>query len=92
MWIKRKDFYDMFATKSWMQDLIEKGYPAPLIKELSDDGTKLWFSQNEDNFVAYLNNGRLARVEKATFAKPPEVSTTEITQTDPVVEDIMNDG
>ena len=89
---KRKDFYDMFATKSWMQDLIEKGYPAPLIKELSDDGSKLWFSQNEDNFVAHLHNGRLARVEKATFAKPPEVSTTEITQTDPVVEDIMNDG
>ena len=88
---KKKDFYDLFATKSWMQDLIEKGYPAPLVKQLSDDGTKLWFSQNEDNFVAHLHNGRLARVEKATFAKPPEVAKTEITQTDPVIEDIMND-
>jgi len=88
---KTQKFFDTFATKSWMQDLMEKGYPAPLIKELSDDGTKLWFSQNEDNFVAHLHNGRLARVEKATFAKPPEVTTTEITQTDPVVEDIMND-
>jgi len=88
---RTEKFFDTFATKSWMQDLMEKGYPAPLIKELSDDGTKLWFSQNEDNFVAHLHNGRLARVEKATFAKPPEVSTTEITQTDPVVEDIMND-
>jgi len=88
---KKKDFYDMFATKSWMQDLIQKGYPAPLIKELSEDGSKLWFSQNEDNFVAYLNNGRLARVEKATFARPPEATRTEITQTDPVLEDIMND-
>jgi hypothetical protein len=88
---KRKDFYDMFATKSWMQDLIEKGYPAPLVKQLSDDGSKLWFSQNEDNYVAFLHNGRLARVEKATFAKPPEVTKTEITKTDPVTEDIMND-
>ena len=88
---KRKYFYDMFATKSWMQDLMQKGYPSPLVKELSEDGSKLWFSQNGDNFVAYLHNGRLARVEKATFARPPEVKTTEIAQTDPVIEDIMND-
>ena len=88
---KKKDFYDLFATKSWMQDLIEKGYPSPLIKELSDDGSKLWFSQNEDHFVAFLHNGRLARVEKATFAKPPEVKTSEVKSTDPILEDIMQD-
>jgi len=88
---RRKDFYDMFATKSWMQDLIEKGYPAPLVKELSDDGSKLWFSQDNDDFVAFLHNGRLARVEKATFARPPEITRTEITQTNPVTEDVMND-
>jgi len=88
---RRKDFYDMFATKSWMQDLIEKGYPAPLVKELSDDGSKLWFSQDNDDFVAFLHNGRFARVEKATFARPPEITRTEITQTNPVTEDVMND-
>jgi len=88
---KKKDFYDLFATKSWMQDLIEKGYPSPLIKELSDDGSKLWFSQNEDHFVAFLHNGRLARVEKATFAKPPEVKTSEVKSTDPILKDIMQD-
>jgi len=84
---KRKDFYDLFATKSWMQDLIEKGYPSPLVKELSEDGTKLWFSQNSDDFVAHLHNGRLARVEKATFAKPAEVqtNTNDTTPSDPVV-------
>jgi hypothetical protein len=88
---KKKDFYDLFATKSWMQDLADQGYPAPLVKELSDDGSKLWFSQNDANFVAFLHNGRLARVEKATFAKPPEVVATEITKIDPVIEDILND-
>ena len=88
---KKKDFYDLFATKSWMQDLADQGYPAPLVKELSDDGSKLWFSQNDDNFVAFLHNGRLARVEKATFSRPPETTRTEITQTDLVTEDIMND-
>ena len=87
----KKDFYDLFATKSWMQDLIEKGYPAPLVKQLSDDGSKLWFSHDNDNFVAHLHNGRLARVEKATFTKPPEVATTKITEANPVLEDIMND-
>ena len=88
---QKNSFYNTFATKSWMQDLMEKGYPSPLVKELSDDGSKLWFSQNDDDFVAHLHNGRLSRVEKATFARPPEVKTTEIAQTDPVIEDIMND-
>jgi len=88
---KRKEFYDMFATKSWMQDLMEKGYPSPLVKELSEDGSKLWFSQDNNNFVAFLHSGRLARVEKATFAKPPEVKTNTVTPPDPITEDIMQD-
>jgi hypothetical protein len=91
---KRKDFYEMFATKSWMQDLMEKGYPSPLVKELSDDGTKLWFSQNDGNYVAFLDKGRLARVEKATFARPPEtVSARKGAPSNPVtdVEDILDD-
>ena len=88
---KTKEFYDMFATKSWMQDLMEKGYPSPLVKELSEDGSKLWFSQDNNNFVAFLHSGRLARVEKATFAKPPEVKTNTVTPPDPIIEDIMQD-
>ena len=91
---KRKDFYEMFATKSWMQDLMEKGYPSPLVKELSDDGTKLWFSQNDGNYAAFLDKGRLARVEKATFARPPETaSTRKEAPSNPVtdVEDILDD-
>ena len=88
---KTKEFYDMFATKSWMQDLMEKGYPSPLVKELSEDGSKLWFSQDDSNFVAFLHSGRLARVEKATFAKPPEVKTNTVTPTDPILEDVIQD-
>ena len=90
---KRKDFYDMFATKSWMQDLMEKGYSSPLVKELSDDGSKLWFSQNDDNYVAFLDKGRLARVEKATFARPPETVSTREASSNPVtdVEDMLDE-
>jgi len=88
---KTEEFYDLFATKSWMQDLMEKGYPSPLIKELSEDGSKLWFSQDDSNFVAFLHSGRLARVEKATFAKPPEVKTNTVTPTDPILEDVIQD-
>jgi hypothetical protein len=88
---RTQQFFDTFATKSWMQDLADQGYPAPLVKQLSDDGSKLWFSQNNDNFVAFLHNGRLARVEKATFAKPPEITSTTIEPSKPVVEDIMQD-
>jgi len=89
---RTQKFFDTFATKSWMQDLVDQGYPAPLIKELSDDGTKLWFSQNESQYVAFLDDGRLSRVEKATFARPPEPVKTEITSSSPVLEDILNDG
>jgi hypothetical protein len=58
---------------------------------MSDDGTKLWFSQNESQYVAFLDDGRLSRVEKATFAKPPEPTKTESISSNPVIEDIMND-
>jgi len=88
---RTEKFFDTFATKSWMQDLADKGYPAPLIKDMSDDGTKLWFSQNESQYVAFLDDGRLSRVEKATFAKPPEPTKTESISSNPVIEDIMND-
>ena len=89
---RTQKFFDTFATKSWMQDLADQGYPSPLIKELSTDGTKLWFSQNNDQFVAFLHEGRLARVEKATFAKPPESTRSdEVNPSNPVIEDIMND-
>ena len=58
---------------------------------MSDDGTKLWFSQNESQYVAFLDDGRLSRVEKATFARPPETTSTKVETSNPVIEDIMND-
>ena len=88
---RTQKFFDTFATKSWMQDLADKGYPAPLIKEMSDDGTKLWFSQNESQYVAFLDDGRLSRVEKATFARPPEIISTKVETSNSVIEDILND-
>ena len=55
-------------AKGWMQDLFEKGYTAPLIKEVNGAGTKMWFIQNGIDFVADLNPLGVTHVEKASFS------------------------
>ena len=54
--------------KGWMQDLFEKGYTTPLIKEVNATGTKMWFAQDGVDFVADLNPLGVTYVEKATFS------------------------
>ena len=51
-----------------MQDLFEKGYTTPLIKEVNETGTKMWFVQNGIDFVANLNPLGVTHVEKASFS------------------------
>jgi hypothetical protein len=53
--------------KGWMEDLFEKGYTTPLIKEVNVTGTKMWFAQDGVDFVADLNPLGVTHVEKATF-------------------------
>ena len=57
--------------KSWMQDLFDKGYKSPLIKEVNGLGTKMWFAQDGVDFVADLNPLGVTHIEKASFGQGP---------------------
>ena len=57
--------------KTWMQDLFEKGYTSPLIKEVNPTGTKMWFAQDGIDFVADLNPLGITHVSKASFGQGP---------------------
>ena len=57
--------------KSWMQDLFDKGYTSPLIKQVNETGTKMWFAQDGVDFVADLNPLGVTHIEKATFGQGP---------------------
>ena len=55
---------------TWIEALLEKGFTSPIIKEISSDGKKMWFIQNNQDYVADLSIIGHVFVEKATFAKP----------------------
>jgi hypothetical protein len=62
------------ASKPWTKQLADMGYPFPIIKELTPDGQRVWFSQGTEDFVASLNMGRIGGVERAVMKSftPPE--------------------
>ena len=57
--------------KTWLQDLFEKGYTSPLIKEVNPTGTKKWFALDGIDFVADLNPLGITHVSKASFGQGP---------------------
>lgn len=57
-------------TKTWVGSLLEKGFTAPIVKELSPDAKKLWFTNDGIHYVADLGGqGNVLAVEKATFSR-----------------------
>ena len=78
-------------NKTWMGDLMQKGFTSPVIKEISPDGSKLWFLQNGIDFVADLGPSGVLDIAKATFSNArPERPTTTLDAT-PSVTDITED-
>jgi SOS response regulatory protein OraA/RecX len=78
-------------NKTWMGDLMNKGFSSPVVKQISPDGTKLWFLQNGVDYVADLGMTGVLSVEKATFNNTkPERPKTPIDET-PSVMDITED-
>ena len=63
---------ELTLSKSWVESLAEKGFMAPIIKELSSDLSKMWFSENNIEYVANLNPNGVTHVEKAVFSGPPK--------------------
>lgn len=55
---------------SWMGDLISRGFESPIIKEVTPDGTQMWFSQDGIDYVAKLGSLGINEVNKATFTTP----------------------
>ncbi len=61
--------------KSWIEDLSEQGFSSPIIKSVTDDGSQMWFSQNNVDYVAALSPSGVVNVEKASFTPTtPSVS------------------
>ena len=55
------------GTSTWMDSLYGLGYMSPLVKEITPDGAKMWFTDNDKSFVAYLTPFGVSKVEPATF-------------------------
>ena len=51
----------------WMNDLVQKGYMSPVIKDVTADGGQMWFVQDGVDYVADLSQNGVMGVQKATF-------------------------
>tara|TARA_B100001123_G_scaffold157081_1_gene181887 strand:+ start:1314 stop:3188 length:1875 start_codon:yes stop_codon:yes gene_type:complete len=61
---------EMIKSTTWVESLMNQGFPSPVIKEVNDDGKQLWFISDGVDYVGdILSNGHVF-VEKATFANP----------------------
>ena len=60
-------------STNWVQGIMEKGFPTPLIKEVSNDGKKMWFSQDGTDYIASLTPFGVNFIEKATFGMGPSI-------------------
>ena len=44
---------------------MDKGFSSPFIKQVSPDGSQMWFTQDTVDYVAQLNGMGVVNVEKA---------------------------
>ena len=60
------------TTSTWTDALHEQGYLSPLVKEITNDGSRMWFICEGKDYVAHLTPTGINKVEPATFtvAKP----------------------
>ena len=58
---------ELTLSTTWVESLYSKGFTSPLIKELSPDLTKMWFIQDNVDYVAQLSPTGVTHVEKAMF-------------------------
>ena len=58
---------ELTLSKTWVESLLEKGFSSPLIKEVSQDLSQMWFVQNNVDYVAQLSPTGITHVEKAMF-------------------------
>jgi len=55
------------APKTWIEAIMEQGFVAPLIKQVTPDGRQIWFLENGTDYIANFGLGGNAFIEKAVF-------------------------
>ena len=58
------------TTSTWTDSLHEQGYMNPLVKEITPDGTRMWFISQGKDYVAHLTPSGVSGIEDATFTTP----------------------
>ena len=70
----RADKNELTLSKTWIESLNAKGFGAPVIKQVSDDLSQMWFSENNVDYIANLSAMGVTTVEKAIFGDPTRFS------------------
>ena len=70
----REEKNELTLSKTWIESLNEKGFGAPVIKQVSDDLSQMWFSENNVDYIANLSAKGVTTVEKAIFGDPTRFS------------------
>jgi len=70
----REEKNELTLSKTWIESLNEKGFGAPVIKQVSDDLSQMWFSENNVDYIANLSATGVTTVEKAIFGDPTRFS------------------
>ena len=65
---------ELTLSKSWIESLSYQGFTSPVIKEITSDMSKMWFSQNDIDYVANLSPTGVTHIEKAVFTDPKKFS------------------
>jgi hypothetical protein len=56
------------ATSTWTDSLADQGYDYPIIKEVSLDGSQLWFISNGVDYIGNLEANGVSNISKASFS------------------------
>jgi len=67
---KNPDLSKGVATSTWIDSLSEQGYQFPIIKQISADGSKIWFSNAGEEYTGHLGGSGINSIEKAYFGNP----------------------
>tara|TARA_R110002051_G_scaffold325117_1_gene425845 strand:+ start:1357 stop:3273 length:1917 start_codon:yes stop_codon:yes gene_type:complete len=66
---------ELTLSKAWVDSLSEKGFMSPIIKEVNADLSKMWFTQNNADYIAHLSPSGITHIEKAVFGSVAEANT-----------------
>ena len=67
---KNPDLSKGVTTSTWIDSLAEQGYMFPIIKQVSPDGSKIWFSNAGEEYTGHLGGSGMNSIEKAYFGNP----------------------